>query len=78
MSQQIKDLVEQCEICNRHGNKQQRQPLLQHEVPNRPWQKVVTDLFCMNGDSYLDYFSKFFEVSMLQDTKSLTVIKCVQ
>jgi hypothetical protein len=35
----------------------------------------------MNGDSYLllvDYFSKFFEVSMLQDTKSLTVIKCLR
>lgn len=81
MSQQIKDLVEQCEICNRHRNKQTKQPLLQHEVPNRPWQTVATDLFYMNGDSYLilvDYFSKFFEVSMLQDAKRLTVMKCLR
>ena len=33
MSQQIKDLVEQCDICNRHRNKQTNKPLLQHEVP---------------------------------------------
>ena len=78
MSQQIKELVEQCDICNRHRNKQTKQPLLQHEVPKRPWQKLATDLFYMNGDSYIllvDYYSKFFEVSMLNDTKSLTVIK---
>lgn len=80
MSQKIKDLVEQCEFCNRYRNKQTK-PLLHHKVPNRPWQKVTTDLFYMNGDSYLilvDYFSKFFEVSMLQDAKSLTVMKCLR
>ena len=81
MRQQIKDQAEQCDICNRHRNKQTKQPPLQHEVPKRPWQKLATDLFCMNGHSYIlqvDYYSKFFEVSMLKDIKSLTVIKCLR
>ena len=40
-----------------------------------------TDSFYMNGDSYLllvVYYSKFFEVSVIKDTKSLTVIKCLR
>ena len=40
-----------------------------------------TDSFYMNGDSYLllvVYYSKFFEVSVLKDTTSLTVIKCLR
>ena len=81
ISEQINDLVEQCDICNIHRNKQTKQPLLQHEVPKRPRQKLATDLFYMNGDSYIlpvDYYSKFFEVSMLKDTKNLTVIKCLR
>ena len=35
----------------------------------------------MTDDSYIllvDYYSKFFEVSMLKDKKGLTVIKCVR
>ena len=73
--------MEQCDIFNRHRNKQTKQPLLQHEVPKRPWQKLATDLFYMNGDFYIllvEYYSKYFEVSMLKDTKSLTVIKCLR
>ena len=79
MSQEIKDPVKHCDICNGHRNEQTKQPLLQREVPKWPWRKVTTDLYYMNGDSYLihlDCFSKFFEVLMLQDT-SFTVIKCL-
>ena len=80
MSQEIKDPVKHCDICNGHRNEQTKQPLLQREVPKWPWRKVTTDLYYMNGDSYLihlDCFSKFFEVLMLQDT-SFTVIKCLR
>ena len=80
MSQDIKDPVEHCDICNGHRNEQTKQPLLQREVPKWPWRKVTTDLFYMKWDSYLihlDCFSKFFELLMLQDT-SFTVIKCLR
>ena len=41
---------------------QPHEPLIQHEIPTRPWQIVGTDLFVVNRDTYLiicDYYSKF-------------------
>ena len=40
-----------------------------HEVPERPWQKLGTDLFEFQGQNYLcvvDYFSKFPEICLLE------------
>ena len=77
MSPQIKGIVEQWDICIRYRNEQTKQSLLQHEKPKRPWQKLATDLFYMNGDSHI-LLVEFFEVSMLKDTKSLKVMKCLR
>ena len=44
---------------------QQREPLITHEIPTRPWTKVGCDLFGLNGRDYLltvDYYSNYFEV----------------
>ncbi|XP_035232999.1 uncharacterized protein K02A2.6-like [Stegodyphus dumicola] len=54
-----------------------REPMIPHEIPNLPWYKVATDLFEINKDVYLlivDYYSNFFEISKLPDTRSQTVI----
>ena len=48
-----------------------------HEVPSRPWEKVGTDIFELKNKSYLitvDYYSNFWEVDKLLDTKARTVI----
>lgn len=48
-----------------------------HDVPARPWAKVAAVSFEIHGDHFLiivDYFSGFFEVAQLRDTKSTTVI----
>ena len=42
-------------------------------LPDRPWQKIGTDLFELKGKTYLlciDYFSRFAEVALL--SKSTT------
>ena len=39
-----------------------------HEIPDRPWQKVGTDLFTVDNKQYLvtvDYYSCYFEVDEL-------------
>ncbi len=57
--------------------KQQRESLCPHELPDRPWSKVGTDLFVFSNREYLinvDYFSHFWEIDYLPDTKSSTVI----
>ena len=48
-----------------------------YTLPTYPWQKVGTDLFVLNGDTYLlisDYFSRFPEVIKLNTVTSQSVI----
>ena len=44
MTSHIRNHVQKCSICRDYDNKQQKEPLLAHEVPPRPWAKVGADL----------------------------------
>ena len=51
-------------------------PILQPELPTRPWEKLGTDLFEYKGKRYLmivDYFSRFIIVKYLPDIRAETV-----
>jgi len=51
---------------------------MRHEIRDRPWEKVGTNLYTLDGQEYLivvDYFSNFWEIDHLHDTKVSTVIK---
>ena len=77
MSSQISNTVAQCMICRHNQNSQQKEPMLHHDIPSLPWQKLGTDLFQFEGKHYLllvDYYSNFFEVSMLSNTSTSEVI----
>ena len=77
MSSDIRQYVESCKTCAAYGRKQSPEPLQQHDVSTRPWQKVGTDIFTLQDHNYLvtvDYFSKFFKVDFLPDTLSETVV----
>ena len=61
----IDKYTKECSSCQEHRRSQTREPLIQHEVPSRPWQVLGTDLFHFNGENHLivaDYYSKFFVV----------------
>jgi len=73
MTTDIKRAAERCEICARHQEETQKEPLLPHQPPQRPWEKVGVDIFTFEDMDYLitvDYLSGFFEVDRLP-TKSL-------
>jgi hypothetical protein len=77
MSSEIRQYVENCSTCASLQPKQQQEPLKLHEVPDRPWQKVGTDLLTLNSRNYLitvDYYSQYFEVDFLQETTSEAII----
>ena len=45
MSAQLKELINKCSICQSVKPEQASEPLQPHPVPDRPWQRVATDLF---------------------------------
>ena len=53
MNSELRDYMTQCEICNQLNNKQQKEPMIQREVPSRPWGEVGTDLCFIDGKYYL-------------------------
>ena len=73
----INDVVEQCEICQERSRAQPKEPLINHPLPERPWQMVGCDLFDQDGQNYIvtvDYYSDFFEVDRLYSTAATSVI----
>ena len=65
MYRDIENFVRNCESCNVYQNEQVKEPLTQHEIPDRSWEKLGVDLFEFRNKNYLvtvDYYSNFFEV----------------
>ena len=81
INREIEDLVSRCSLCSTHRNKQQKEPLIEHEIPDTPWTKVASDLFTLCGHDYVivtDYFSKFVEIERLPNKSSATVINKIK
>ena len=77
MAAQIKDTLSQCSICNEFRGAQQTEPMIQHELPTKPWEMCATDLFELDRETYIviaDYYSKMFEVKKINSSSSKTVI----
>ena len=56
---------------------QQKEPLICHQSPTRPWESIAADLFVFHGKDYLvttDRYSNFFEVDRLYSKSSSEVI----
>ena len=74
----IENIVNSCEICQEHQNRQRDEPPIKHDIPTTPWTKVGTDIFHLRGKPYLavvDYTTNFFDISLLPDKLSETVVK---
>ena len=56
---------------------QPKETLRSTAVPNRPWERIATDLFSYKGKDFLitvDYYSNFREIDQLASTSASTVI----
>ncbi|GFR99233.1 Pol polyprotein [Elysia marginata] len=81
ISKQIEELVSECSTCQKFRKQQQRLPLQSHVIPEQPFEKVGADLFHYGKQNYLlvvDYTSKFFEVCLLRDTTSYSVVQQIK
>ena len=55
-----------------------KEPLMPHEGPQGPYQKLGSDIFLFEGKNYLltsCYYSRFFEIDYLPDMRAETVIQ---
>ena len=81
MNSQTEDAISICAVCAEFRKAQPAEPLISHDIPNRPWSKIAADFFHHNGHDYLiivDYYSKFPEVIKVPSTKSQTVVYAMQ
>ena len=78
LNKDIEDMTKSCEVCQEFKPNQPREPLLQTEVPPRPWHTIGTDFFYLDEDEYLliaDYYTKYPFVRKIPKAQSTS--KCV-
>lgn len=71
-------MIEACSACQQFQSRNQREPLISHDIPELPWLKLGADIFEIQGQSYLltvDYFSKYTVVLNIRDKSSHTIIR---
>ena len=78
MNADMKDYISKCSVCRSTSDCQQKETMMPHAIPDRPWAKIGVDLFSLNNRDYLitvDYYSNFWEVDNLSSTESISVIR---
>ena len=81
MTNDITQMIETCRFCQMFKNSPAKEPIIQHQVPENPWQKVAADLFQIGSENYLvivDYFSNYAEVIKLRGTTSTEIISALK
>ena len=74
----LRDHIGRCDACSTYHDKQPKEPLVSHEVPNRAWARVGCDLMEFDNKNYLvtvNYFSNFFEIDCLEQATTNHVTK---
>ena len=77
MLRDIESTVNNCEICVSLRNNQQKEPMIPHKIPNRPWKKLAADIMTLKSRDYLvvtDYYSKYPELALLERKNASCVI----
>ena len=77
MNADLRDYIAKCGGCATYQKDQQKEPLISHKIPNRPWETVGCDIFHFEDRDYLctvDYYSSYFEINQLKDKTGKEVI----
>uniref|UniRef100_A0A8C5QG74 Gypsy retrotransposon integrase-like protein 1 n=1 Tax=Leptobrachium leishanense TaxID=445787 RepID=A0A8C5QG74_9ANUR len=78
LQNEIKDFVSHCSACNEYAQARQKEPVMSHVLPTRPWQIVSMDLLNYAGQDFLlivDHYSDFWEIELLPDLSADTTIR---
>ena len=78
LNDDLKELVEKCDICQSQQNSTSSIQKYISEVPPHPWHTIGSDLFYFRRIDFLvvvDYFSKYLLVRKIHNSTSSAVIK---
>ena len=77
INEDIENTVKSCTVCNKFGNSIHREPMIPHQLSDRPWEQVSADYFTLCNQDYLlvvDFYSKYTEViPMMSKTANATI-----
>ena len=48
----IEITVKSCTVCNKFSNSIHKEPMIPHQLPDRPWEQVSTDYFTICNQDY--------------------------
>jgi hypothetical protein len=74
---EIETYISRCPVCLKYSRSNTPEPLLSHEIPDLPFNKIGLDIAQHAGVNYLiifDYFSRWLEVITLRYKTSLEII----
>ena len=77
VSAQMDKMIKQCHMCATEAVAH-KEPMIAAQLPTYPWQMIGSDLFELNGTTYMlvvDYFSRYIEVIQGTVTSSMGVIE---
>ena len=80
LSNAIEQTVKQCRECCL-AQPERKEPLMPSSFPERPWERVATDLFEHRKSKYVlvvDYYSRWVEVRKLDTTTSENVVNALK
>ena len=81
MSKELKEYFSKCDICLSYQASPGREPILQHEITERPWAKIGVDLCELDGCMLLvvcDYYSNFIEIDNINRATSQSLCKSLK
>lgn len=76
MSDDIENEIQTCDKCLQFKKTNKKEPMMAHDIPDRPWQEVATDFFELKGTWMImvDYYSSYFELVPMTKTTAEAVI----
>ena len=81
MATELREYISKCDVCLSHRTLQCREPLMQHDITDRPWSKIGADICEIKGRSLLvvsDYYSNYIEVENLPKLTTREVTKALK
>lgn len=65
INRDIENTIVNCKVCQKNRSANVREPMLAHEIPNLPYQKLGIDIMFFQGKDFLiinDYYSRYLEI----------------